>query len=186
MWTNNVRISVFVHSWHFVIMCRIHSRHFQLCQINKYCRIPYMKVSSRDYSSIYARTHENVNKYSVFAYSRRIDILMCGSSFTQARHATLPPFSQNALVRIFSQTSSPYLLIDKALNYIFLACRSLILKPCVPLSSILAFLMESPIYFFCILSTSSWLSSQHSKWGFPPDRYQPIQAKTQKDGHFSE
>ncbi len=34
---------------------RIHSQHFQICGINKYWRTPYIKVSSRDYSSIYAR-----------------------------------------------------------------------------------------------------------------------------------
>ncbi len=37
-------------------------------------RIPYVKVSSRNYSSIYARMAENVDEYSVFAYSRRINV----------------------------------------------------------------------------------------------------------------
>ncbi len=33
-----------------------------------------MKVSSRDYSSIYARMPKNIDEYSVFAYSQRIDV----------------------------------------------------------------------------------------------------------------
>ncbi len=43
-----------------VIMCWIHSRHFQIFGKNEYWRIPYVKVSSHDYSSIYARMPENV------------------------------------------------------------------------------------------------------------------------------
>ncbi len=50
----------------------IHSRHFQICGIDEYWRIPYMKVSSRVYASIYARMAENNDKYFVFAYSPRL------------------------------------------------------------------------------------------------------------------
>ncbi len=64
--TSNVRISVLVHSRY--------SSFFQICQIDKYWRIPYVKVSSHDYLLIYARTPEDIDEYSVFAYSKRIDI----------------------------------------------------------------------------------------------------------------
>ncbi len=54
-------------------MHRIHSQLFQVCRIDEYWReywwIPHVKVSCRDYSSIYAKTPENVDEYSVFAYS---------------------------------------------------------------------------------------------------------------------
>ncbi len=55
-------------------MRQIHSRHFQICQIDKYWRIPYVKVSSCDYSSIYERTPKNDDEYSEFACFRRIDV----------------------------------------------------------------------------------------------------------------
>ncbi len=55
-------------------MRRIHSQHFQICQIDEYWRITYVKVSSHDYSSIYAKTPQNVDKYSVFAYVWRINV----------------------------------------------------------------------------------------------------------------
>ncbi len=76
-----MRISV------FVIMRQIHSRQFQICGIDEYWReywgTPYVKVSSRHYSSIYARTPKNVDKYSVFTYSRQFseNWRMCGSAF---------------------------------------------------------------------------------------------------------
>ncbi len=41
-------------------MRQIDSRHFQIFRKDEYWRIPCAKVSSRDYSSIYARTPENV------------------------------------------------------------------------------------------------------------------------------
>ncbi len=37
-------------------------------------RIHILKISSRHYSSIYTRTPENINEYSVFAYSPRINV----------------------------------------------------------------------------------------------------------------
>ncbi len=50
-------------------MCQIHSQHFQIYGIYEYWweywRIPSMKVSYLDYLSIYVRTPENVDKYSV-------------------------------------------------------------------------------------------------------------------------
>ncbi len=58
-------------------MRQIHSQHFQICRIDEYWRVPYLKVSSCYYSSIYVRTPENVDEYSVFAYcqlSQRIDV----------------------------------------------------------------------------------------------------------------
>ncbi len=55
-------------------MRQIHSRHFQICRIDKYWqeywRILYVKIRSRDYSSIYARTSKIVDEYSVFTCSR--------------------------------------------------------------------------------------------------------------------
>ncbi len=36
--------------------------------------IPYVEVSSRHYSSIYARMPENVDVYLIFAYSPRIGV----------------------------------------------------------------------------------------------------------------
>ncbi len=71
-------------------MCRIHSRHFQICGIDKYWQIPYVYVSSRHYSSIYARTPENVDEYSVFAYSRLFfeNKRMWGSAFRLANRAS--------------------------------------------------------------------------------------------------
>ncbi len=53
-----------------------------------------MKVSSRDYSSIYARTPENVDEYSVFTYSRLFfeNWHMCSSAFKKRRVYTYPYF----------------------------------------------------------------------------------------------
>ncbi len=67
----------------FVIMPRIHSRHFQICWISEYWQIRKLKISSRHYPSIYARTSENVDEYSIFAYSRLFseNWRVCGSSF---------------------------------------------------------------------------------------------------------
>ncbi len=73
-----------MYSWFsvFVIMHQIHSRRFQICGIDEYWRIPFMEVSSRDYSSVYARMPENVDEYLVFAYSRLFskNWCMCGST----------------------------------------------------------------------------------------------------------
>ncbi len=49
-------------------MCRIYSRHFQICRIDEYWWIPYPKVSSRDHSPIYVKMPKNVDEYLVFAY----------------------------------------------------------------------------------------------------------------------
>ncbi len=77
----------------FVFMYQIHSWHFQTCRflvpgtngamiifansevkVNGYQRIPDVRISSHDYSSIYAKTPENVDEYLVFSSSRRIHI----------------------------------------------------------------------------------------------------------------
>ncbi len=69
-------------------MCQIHSRHFQIRGIDEYWQeywqIHYVKVSSRDYSSVYARMPENVDEYLVFGYSCLFseNWHMCGSTFT--------------------------------------------------------------------------------------------------------
>ncbi len=65
-------------------MRRIHSRHFQICGIDKYWQILFAKVVSRHYSSIYARTPENVDEYSVFAYSRPFSNCMMRSKIKHA------------------------------------------------------------------------------------------------------
>ncbi len=79
--------SVYSQFFIFVIMRRIHSRHFQISEIDKYWRILFAKVVSRDYSSIYARTPENV-EYSVFTYSRPFSNCMMRSKI---KHATRWP-----------------------------------------------------------------------------------------------
>ncbi len=56
----------------FGVVCQIHSRHFLICRIDEYYEywwILYVQISSHNYSSIYARTPGNVDKYSVLAYS---------------------------------------------------------------------------------------------------------------------
>ncbi len=58
-------------------MRQIDSRHFQIFGKDEYWRIPYVKVSSRDYSLIYVRMAENVTNipYSpILGHSWRIDI----------------------------------------------------------------------------------------------------------------
>ncbi len=81
--TSNVQISVLVYSLVFVIMRRIHSQYFQIFRKDEYWRMPYVKVSSRDYSSIYTRMAENITNiwYSPIlshAENRR----MCRSALT--------------------------------------------------------------------------------------------------------
>ncbi len=59
----------------FVIIRRIHSWHFQIFKKDEYWRIPHVKVSSCNYSSIYARTPENDIRYSPIPdHSQRIDV----------------------------------------------------------------------------------------------------------------
>ncbi len=47
----------------------IHSWHIQICQIDEFWPTRYVKISYCDHSLIYVWTLENVDKYSVFAYS---------------------------------------------------------------------------------------------------------------------
>ncbi len=38
-------------------------------KVNEYWQIPNMRINSRDYSLIYARTTKDVDEYSIFGYS---------------------------------------------------------------------------------------------------------------------
>ncbi len=70
---SNVRISVFVHSL-YLSLCTKYilgaSKFAESTNTGEYCS----ENQFRDFSSIYARMSENVDEYSVFAYSRRIDV----------------------------------------------------------------------------------------------------------------
>ncbi len=79
----------------------------------EFWQIPYVKVSSRNYSSIYARTPENVDEYAVFTYSWRIDVCVDTALFKNTGKLRLT-FTQNSF-NIFSQLLFP----QKFLNNIF-------------------------------------------------------------------
>ncbi len=74
-----------------VIMRRILSQDVQICGIDKYWLIHYIKVSSCDYLSIYVRTPDNVDEYSVFSYSRLFseNWRMCDSAYRRILANTL-------------------------------------------------------------------------------------------------
>ncbi len=85
-------------------MHRIHSRHFQICRIDKYWQILFAKVVARHYSSIYARMSENVDEYSVFACYRPFSNCMMRSKIKHA--ARWPKLSFSLTLRFCLQEFS--------------------------------------------------------------------------------
>ncbi len=51
-------------------------------KVNEYWWILYVRISSRNYSSIYARMSQNVDEYLVLAYSRRIHVCVVPAEYS--------------------------------------------------------------------------------------------------------